>query len=228
MRILHPWARPTVLSALMLAAGLSAPARAIVIDTGAGHGAGGGATLYDDRPVTSGYQRIAARFTLSSPDLIGSVQGWVNWDGGLLNFSVFNDFQGLPGARLLTATAALAATATNQPDWRGVGSLGWSLAAGDYWLVFEDSQQAGSGSMPGGAPSPMAGYAIGGPALPGNVDWVRADTQGFGVRVNFGPEPPPPVVAEPPALLLCAAGAVWLSLTLGLRRRRGSDRPQPA
>ncbi|MBL8351098.1 MAG: hypothetical protein JNL87_12400 [Burkholderiaceae bacterium] len=195
----------------LLAASLCTPAAAIVVDTGPGFDIGGGYSLYDDRPITTGYQRLAARFTLGTSDLISSVQGWLNWDyGGWLTFSVWSDFQGLPGGRLHSVSAPLAATGPNRPDWRGVGGLGWLLPAGDFWLVFEDARDPGSGAMPGGAPSPLTGYASG-PGLLG-AEWLHADTLGFGVRINVLPEPPPAPVPEPSTTWLWIAGAAGLAL----------------
>lgn len=196
---------------------LATAAQALAIDTGPGSDFGGGWSLYDDRPGSTAYQHLAAQFTLSAADTITSVQGWMNWDGGKLIFSVMSDFQGLPGNRLHSATGYLAATPINDPDWRGVGSLDWSLAAGSYWLVFEDHPDAGSGSMPAGAPAPLAGYASSPSVVPGEP-WMRADTLGFGVRINIAPEPPPPV-PEPATAWLWALGAAAL-----LVRRQSSRR----
>lgn len=203
---------------LPCAFGLAAGAHAFSIDTGPGSPTGGGASLYDDRPTTTGHQHLAARFSVDTADTISSVQGWMNWDGGRLGFSVWNDFEGLPGSPLHGVALLLPATATNVPDWRGVGGLDWDLAAGDYWLVFEDARGAGSGSMPGGATTPLAAYA----SSPGvlGTPWMRADTLALGVRINVFPEPPPAPIPLPNALLL--AGSGLLTMQCGLRRRHGS------
>lgn len=203
-------------AAVALAALLAAPALALSVDTGPGLDVGGGWSLYDDRPATPGFQHLAARFTVDASDIITSVQGWMNWDGGKLAFSVMSDFQGLPGARLHSATGYLAPTEVNRPDWRGVGSLNWSVDAGTYWLVFEDQRDPGSGSMPAGAPAPLAAYASS-PGLLG-AEWMSADTLGFGVRINIAPEPPPPI-PEPATAWLWALGAAAL-----LIRRQSSPR----
>lgn len=204
-------------AALALAALPAAPAQALTVDTGPGFDVGGGWSLYDDRPATPGFQHLAARFAVEASDTITSVQGWMNWDGGKLAFSVMSDFQGLPGARLHSATGYLAATELNRPAWRGIGSLDWSVDAGTYWLVFEDQRDPGSGSMPGGAAAPLAGYASSPGVVPGQA-WMPADTLGFGVRINIAPEPPPPI-PEPATAWLWALGAVAL-----LVRRQSSPR----
>lgn len=196
-----------VLTVSTLFACLAPPASALTVDTGPGIDYGGGWSLYDDRPLTSGYQSLAALFTVdAAQDTITSVQGWMNWAyGGHITFSIRTTFQGLPGATLHRTQVALPATVLNVPDWRGVGGLDWQVQAGDYWLVFEGSLGAGSGSMPGQATNPLAGYASS-PGLMG-AEWMRADTLDFGVRINTFPEPPPlPAVPEPAAGLLLLAG----------------------
>jgi hypothetical protein len=203
-------------------AGRPGLAPALVVDTGPGADSGGGWSLYDDRPQTPGYQQLAARFTVGTIDTIGSVQGWMNWDGGRLVFSVMSDFQGLPGARLHSATGLLAPTATNVPDWRGIGQLDWTLQPGSYWLVFEDSRDPGSGSMPGGAPSPLSAYASGPGVVPG-APWMRADTLGFGLRINAGTVPPPPV-PEPSTIWLRVCGGAALLLRRRVAARRVDHR----
>jgi MYXO-CTERM domain-containing protein len=203
---------------LALAVAATLPAHAIVVDTGPGADVGGGWSLYDDRPASPGFQRLAARFELDAPDVVRSVQGWLNWDfGGALRFAVWSDYAGLPGRPLHEVTAWLTPTGPNQPDWRGVGGLDWALAAGSHWLVFEDAPGPGNGAMPGGAASPLAAYASG-PGLQG-APWMRGDTLGFGVRINTLPEPPPPPIPEPATAWLWLAGA--LALGAALRRRRG-------
>ncbi len=196
---------------------LMAPAHALVVDTGPGFNIGGGASLYDDRPLTTGYQSLAAAFTVAAAqDTITSVQGWMNWAyGGVITLSVRTVFNDLPGAVLHSTRVALPATPMNVPDWRGVGGLNWQVQAGDYWLVFEGSPGAGFGSLPGGAPNPLAGYA----SSPGvlGTEWMNADALGFGVRINTTPEPPPVPVPEPAAALLLLGG---LAVVAGAVRRR--------
>lgn len=206
----------------MLAA---APAQALVVDTGPGSDDGGGWSLYDDRPRTNGYQSLAGRFTVDAAhDTITSVQGWMNWAyGGRITFSVRTEFQGLPGAVLYSTRVNLPATVLNVPDWRGVGGLDWGLQAGDYWLVFEGSRGAGSGSMPAGAPKPLAGYASS-PGLSG-AGWMPAGTLDFGVRINASPEPPPlPAVPEPATTALLAAGLGIVAVAARRRVRTGIAR----
>jgi hypothetical protein len=209
------------LAAVLLLWTLAAPAQALVVDTGPGSNSGGGWSLYDDRPITTGYQFLAARFTVAAPDTITSVQGWMNWDGGGLTFAIETDFFGLPGARLYSVSVAPAATVVNQPDWRGTGGLNWQMQAGDYWLVFEDMRHNGSGSMPGGAASPLAHYASSPGVVPGD-EWMHADTLSFGVRINTIPAPPtlPPLnaVPEPAVAWMLLGGLLVLRL---LPRRRG-------
>jgi hypothetical protein len=209
----------TGLMPVLVALAAVGPARALVVDTGPGADVGGGWSLFDDRPVTPGYQRLAARFELDTADVVTSVQGWLNWDfGGALAFSVWSEFQGLPGARLYGVTAPLEPTGTNRPDWRGVGGLDWALGPGAHWLVFEDAPGFGSGAMPAGAPSPMSGYASG-PGV-GGTPWMRADTLGFGVRMNVFPEPPPAPIPEPATVWLWLGGV--LALGALIRRRTAS------
>lgn len=215
----HPRLIQFLLAAPALVVALMSPAQALVLDTGPGEDYGGGWSLYDDRPSTNGYQSLAALFTVdAAQDTITSVQGWMNWaHGGVMTFSVRTVFQGLPGAVLHSTSVVLPATVLNVPDWRGVGGLNWQLQNGDYWLVFEGSRGAGSGSMPAGAPNPLAGYA----SSPGllNAQWMTANTLDFGVRINTQPEPPPLVPVPEPvtaALLLSGLGIV----TAATRRRR--------
>lgn len=197
----------SLLSAAMLQLAPAA-ARALAIDTGPGANVGGGWSLYEQRPPAWDYQSLAGRFTVDDADVITSVQGWMNWDGGWLTFAVANDFQGLPGAMLHTVTTWLPGTGFNTPDWRGVGGLNWNLAAGDYWLVFADTASAGSGAMPGGAASPLVNYASSPGVAPG-AEWMIAPTLGFGVRINIQPEPPP-AVPEPATWALWALGGLAL------------------
>lgn len=202
-----------------LLCGLAAPGWALTVDTGPGFNQGGGWSLYDDRPETSGYQSLAGLFTVdAAQDTISSVQGWMNWSfGGRMTFSIRSSFQNLPGAVLYSAQLTLPATALNVPDWRGVGGLDWRLTTGDYWLVFEGSLGGGSGAMPPGAAQPLEGYASS-PGLMG-AEWMRADTLDFGVRINTFPEPPPLPVPEPTTAWLLLGGLGLLAAGI---RRRGS------
>lgn len=209
-----------------LACALTAPAQALLVDTGPGEDYGGGWSLYDDRPLTNGYQSLAALFTVDeSQATITSVQGWMNWAyGGNLTFSVRTVFQGLPGALLHSTRVAIPATVLNVPDWRGVGGLDWQLQTGDFWLVFEGSRGSGSGSMPGNAPNPLATYASS-PGLQG-AQWMSAPTLAFGVRINVSPEPPPlPAVPEPATAVLYIGG---IAVLVAAARRRVPQIGSPA
>lgn len=202
-----------------LACSVHGHAQALSVDTGPGENYGGGWSLYDDRPLTNGYQSLAALFTVDEAQAtITSVQGWMNWAyGGNLTFSVRTVFQGLPGATLHSTRVAIPATILNVPDWRGVGGLDWQVQAGDYWLVFEGSRGPGSGSMPGSAPNPLATYASS-PGLQG-AEWMSAPTLGFGLRINVSPEPPPlPAVPEPATAVLWIGG---LAVLVAAARRKG-------
>lgn len=204
--------------ALCLALATVAQAHAFSLDTGPGAAVGGGWSLYDDRPVTQGYQALAGYFTVDTAATITSVQAWMNWEfGGRLRFSITTDFFGLPGANLYGAAVLLPVTASNTPDWRGVGGLDWALAQGNYWLVIEDVPGGGSGALPAGAGTPLANYASS-PGL-GGSGWMQASTLNFGVRINVFPEPPPAstTVPLPPAGLLLGAGLIVLH-----RRTRGA------
>lgn len=176
-----------------------------IVDTGPGFDQAGGASLYNDRPgVNRGYQSLAARFTLNEDVVIDTVQGWLNWGyGGRARFSIFTDFQGLPGASRFSRALELTATGLNDADWRGPQGLGWEVTQGDYWLVFEDVPgNLGFGAMPGGAPMPLLGYASSPGASGVSGAWQRADTLGLGVRVGIESVPAPATTA----LLLAGLG----------------------
>ncbi len=177
-----------------------------IVDTGPGfNGGGGGASLYDDRPgLNRGYQSLAGRFTLTEDVVITTVQGWMNWAyGGRARFSIFTDFQGLPGANRFTQALELPATGLNDADWRGPTGLNWAVTQGDYWLVFEDvPRNLGSGAMPGGAHMPLLAYASSPGASGVSGAWQRADPLALGVRIGIESVPVPATTA----LLLAGLG----------------------
>lgn len=184
-----------------------------IVNTGPGFNQGGGASLYDDRPgLNRGYQSLAARFTLTQDSVIDTVQGWMNWGyGGRARFSIFTDFQGLPGASRFTRALELPATGLNESDWRGPTGLGWEVDQGDYWLVFEDvPRNLGSGAMPGGAPMPLSAYASSPGASGVAGAWQRADPLALGVRIGFESVPVPATM-----------GLVFAGLCLLATSRRG-------
>lgn len=196
------------LAALTLCVGL--PASALVVDTGPGESFGNGASsLYDYRPQEARFQQLAARFTVTETSRIESVGAWMYWYAtGSLSFAIHASAPvgGTPGEQLFLTVAEIQATG-NLPDWRGTAGLDWSLAPGHYWLVFADvSSDTAQGSIPGGAPFPLNGYAF---ENDGTNGWVQyfppfAD---FGVRINAP-------IPEPSTTLLMSLGAIALIVRL--------------
>ena len=199
------------LAALALCTAL--PASALVVDTGPGESQGSGAaSLYDYRPQQVRFQQLAAEFTVTENSRIESVAGWMYWyAAGSLSFAIYANINGIgtPGERLFSTVAEIEATG-NAPDWRGAAGLNWSLAPGQYWLVFADvAADPAQGSIPGGAAFPLSGYAFQTEISNG---WVRYTPPfaNFGVRINTP-------IPEPSTVLLMTLGGIAL---IGRMRRR--------
>lgn len=189
------------------------PASALVIDTGPGLSNGGSASsLFDYRPQQADFQQLAARFTVTEDSRVDSVAVWINWYAtGGLNFSIYSSLNatGTPNQALYSTVANIAAT-DNAADWRGATGLNWSLTPGQYWLVFADvAGDTAQGSIPGGAPAPLGGYAFSSSTSNGWVPYF-SNLGDFGVRINSP-------IPEPSTYWLMVAGC--LAVAVSVRRR---------
>lgn len=177
---------PIAAACLLAVASLSAQAQ-VVVNTGPGDNNTGGWSLYSG-------QSLAGLITLDSQITIGTVSGWMNVDGGTVGFAIYSDVSGiLPGTSLYSATVSF--EPTSAPEWKSATGLNWTVAPGNYWVVFDGSQA--SGSMPWGVASPLAAYAGYHP----DTGWYNYNEQlNFGVQVVAVPEP------ETYALMLAGLG----------------------
>ena len=125
---------------------------ALLIDTGPAS-----STALALIPASAGnFQFIAARFTLTVPTVITSVEGWMGpvFVGGM-NIQIRSDANGLPGPSAFSKSYAM--VQASDTAWRSFPAIGITLNAGSYWLAFEPS--TAFSSMPTGALSPLGKYA---------------------------------------------------------------------
>jgi hypothetical protein len=203
-------------ASLLCVFALASPAHALtVVDTGAGPDYGGGATLYDQRPVSPNYQSLAGHFSFSEPSAVQSLAGWLNSNyPGQLTFAIAADAGGLPGQTLFSSTVDVVPTAINHPDWRGAIGLDWNLGAGDYWFVISATTDEPNylGSMPEGPVAhPLDEYAVNYTYSTGFAPLSGAE---FGMQINVS------TVPEPGPIALLVAGAFLLVSASRLRDNR--------
>jgi predicted outer membrane repeat protein len=176
---------------LALATGGAAGAQTAIVDTGPGDSSGIGApSLFNNN---LGFQHLGGRFTLAQTTVIGTVEGWMATPGGTLQARIRSNIANQPGTVLHTASQPVPFSGTF--GWTSFTGLSWSLPAGTYWVTFEPlNPTPGFGSMPIGAPNPLAGYSF---LSDGNPGWNSLSPgQTLGIRI-FTPGGGPPVLAVP-------------------------------
>jgi hypothetical protein len=178
-------------------------------------GAASAATIVDTGPGTSiparaiyAYQRLAAEFTLTSETTIDSIKGFVRgYDSsinGLLKIGIAADRGDVPGAELFSTSLAPSATV----GWQGNSGLGWTLAAGSYWVTF--ANDAGSTLMYYNPASPVANEAIW-----SGSQWTGNDDLNLSFQI-FSADAPA-AVPEPASWAMMITGFALAGATL--RRR---------
>jgi hypothetical protein len=128
----------------------AAASAATIVDTGEGRS--------PDARAIYAYQRLAAKFTLNSATTIDTIKGFVRGYAGSINgvlkIGIAADKGDIPGEELFSTSLTTSAT----PGWQGNSDLGWTLAAGSYWVTF--ANDAGSTLMFYDPASPAADEAI--------------------------------------------------------------------
>ena len=188
------------------------PARAaLVVDTGAPNGSPVGAVTLDATDFHAG--QVAFEQNVSLRSILAHVLG--GSAGETFSLALYDDSAThLPGNALYRATAAFDAD-----GWNGVsGLVGWTAAAGTYWIGIglSTGDTLGAGSATGalldvGAPRPLARTAF-----DDGSGWrAGARPLSFGLQVDVGAQ----AVPEPNSLLLLLAALGGMSL-LTLHGRR--------
>lgn len=182
---------------------------ATLVDTGAGNGGRVGDVRYGSTMI----EKIYGQITLANASRIDTIQGYIDSYAGSLGVSLRSDLNGKPGD-VLNVQGKSYSTAFNLIDsesWQGAANLGWQVAAGTYWISFENTNMS-----PFTAPY-MQLYAADRP-LAKYAEYSRGkiwpSNQGFGFRV-FGDVS---AVPEPAtwALMIVGFGAIGVAM----RRRR--------
>jgi hypothetical protein len=107
-----------------------------VVDTGEGTNLNGG---YGWSLDNSNPQWLAGKFSLNQAYSINSVEGWIGivTDAGTGRISIYGDAGQIPDAADLKFSQDFLVDLA-QPSWQGISGLDWDLAAGSYWVAFED------------------------------------------------------------------------------------------
>ena len=187
---------------------LAPHARAVtVVDTGTPNGDAVGALAFD------GFDWVDGKLSFAQAADIDGIQGHIlgGAAGETFDISLYaaDATQG-PGTLLATTTATYGAS-----GWNGASGLGWTVAAGSYWVEFEiqGADTLGDSSVTGalfdtGAPNPLATTA----STPDAGFTYAVSPLSFGLQVS--------TVPWPSSASLVLAGLALLA-TWGLARRRG-------
>ena len=172
-----------------------------VVDTGPGPSAN-----FTTAWGLGAWQWLAARFTVTQPTSISTIQGWMlnysaNNDQTPIIAKIYTDGGTAPGTQLYAASF----TVNPQVGWYGPTGLQWTLPPGNYWVAFEAADVNKTGywvEMPAPAQTPLANYA--------SVNWgwnngmqygAQGDFLKFAVRISSGAppvDPPPVTITNPP------------------------------
>jgi hypothetical protein len=178
-----------------------------IVDTGASDDKSGSALL-----LSSSY--YAGQFSVANATTINSIEGYFRTEwfgGGYVQFAVHNTNGNTPSNVLFSASDYYVYGSSSALNWHGVSSLGWSLAAGTYWVSLTPDRSF-YGSMPIGSPAPLSNYAIG----DNYNNWVSTGSApSVGIRVDASPTVA--TVPEPETYAMFLAG---LGLMGGFARRR--------
>jgi hypothetical protein len=192
--------RTLVAAALALALASGGAQAANVVDTGTPSGP---AYSFDKT------QYFAGEFSLLGDSIINSIQGYFGTAAGHVGISVLSDVADLPGAVLFSTDLT---TTVGGAAWNGVSNLGWSLAAGSYWVAFTPDYASLYTEMPSGAAFPLIAYA----QHRDSGNWQEPlSNLGLGVRIDATVAAPVP---EPTGIAMYALGLAGLAVVV--RRRK--------
>jgi hypothetical protein len=204
-------------SVLACAIGSVLPAQAAtIVDTGPAHTNWD----YNSWSLYSG-QSLAALIRIDSATTIDGIAGMMTSFAGPASATVslayadgapmvVNSGNGpvpKPGATLYSASFAV----TTAPSWQGVGNVAWTVAAGDYWLIFASNDSLGFGNR---TAYPVVTEAF--RAADGN--WYQQDGLDLALRVTGSPAGVP----EPASWAMMVGGFGLVGASL--RRRRPAIR----
>jgi len=160
------------LAALLLARG--AAAQSLLVDTGApttpqtSLSAAGSKNCSPQPSCGQSFQFWAGQFTLTHAATITSAQVWMGpiFVSGSLTVKIYADGGGIPGTALYAQTYNVPSGFVDGWFPFAFSNPNPSLTAGTYWLGFEPVTFTGSSgtgfstNMDGGAPQPLAHYAV--------------------------------------------------------------------